>query len=82
MSDDCTLTWMKANLPPEKRTLRRYVQINWFGDYSVAEVLESPELCSELPVELLRRFLKSGNAKVSAETLAFVAELIEADEEE
>ena len=60
---DCTLTWMHANLPPRKWNLRTYVQINWMGDYTVAEVLEQAELASELPPELFRRFLKYGNAQ-------------------
>lgn len=38
---DCTLSWMRANLPPKKWNLRTYVQINWMGSYGVAEVLES-----------------------------------------
>jgi hypothetical protein len=86
MSHDCTditLTWMRANLPPKKWTLRRYVQINWMGDYTVAQVLESAELTSELPPELLRRFLKSGNAAgVPASTLAWIEELVEDSEQE
>ena len=80
---DCTLTWMHANLPPRKWNLHTYVQINWMGSYSVAEVLETAELASELPPQLLRQFLKSGNAAgVSASTLAWLAELVEDSEEE
>lgn len=80
---DCTLSWMRENLPPTKWNLRTYVQINWMGSYSVAEVLKTAELASELPPELLRRFLKSGNAKgVTAETLAWLAELVEESEAE
>lgn len=80
---DCTLSWMHENLPPTKWNLRTYVQINWMGTYSVAEVLGQAELASELPSELLRRFLQSGNAAgVSAETLAYLAELVEESEDE
>jgi hypothetical protein len=49
---DITLDWMFKNLPPEKWTLQTYVQINWFGDKTVEEVLEDGELVADLPEEL------------------------------
>lgn len=79
---DCTLSWMRLNLPPKQRTLKRYCQINWMGSMSVSQVLNEPELCCEVPRELLRDFLKRGNAVgVPATTLAWISELVESEDE-
>jgi hypothetical protein len=49
---DYTLDWMYHNLPPEMWTLQTYVEINWCGDKTVAEVVEYGELAADLPEQL------------------------------
>ena len=49
---DATLVWMFAHLPPHEWTLAKYVELNWLGDKTVAEVLEDAELVADLPEEL------------------------------
>jgi hypothetical protein len=49
---DATLDWMFAHLLPHEWTLARYVELNWLGEKTVAEVVEDGELASDLPEEL------------------------------
>lgn len=77
---DCLEKYMRAlGLP---LTLETYVALNWVGDRTVADVLNEAELAAELPVELLKDFLKHGDCTgISVETLAWIAEVIEEEEE-
>jgi hypothetical protein len=48
---DPTLDYMRAH-PELEFSLKTYVELNWLGDKTVEEVLDDPELESELPFEL------------------------------
>jgi hypothetical protein len=49
-TNDCVLTYMYKNLPPERWTLDTYITLAWMGDKELKD-LEGEELAM-LPVEL------------------------------
>jgi hypothetical protein len=61
--------------------LESYIALQYFGDKTVADVLNEAELAANLPPDLIREWLKSGDAdEIDAETLAWLEQLTVGDE--
>lgn len=58
---DCTLAWMRQNLPENQITLEAYIGLAFMGDKTLHDVCREGELVADLPRDLVWSFLAFGD---------------------